>query len=655
MKKMSNVDIYAVCHELNDLLVGSRVDKAYQPTKDTIIIRFHVKGKGRVDVVFQAGVRMHTSQYPMENPKLPPNFPMMLRKYIKGGMVNQVKQHNFDRVVEIKISKEEEYTLIVELFAKGNIILLNKDNNIILPLKRKLWSDRQISSKEEYKFPPDRGINPLKLEKTELREMFSKSDSDLIRTLARNGLGGIYAEEIIERSKLDKSITAAEISESELDTLYESILNLFEPLINHDFKPHIVSGGKEDVLPLELEIYENSTKTYFDTYNEASDEFFSTKVRKEIKGVQEELWAGKVNKYAKRLRIQEETLEKFEKTIESSTIKGDLIYAHYALVEKLISVVLEARNKYSWAEIRKILKEGKKKGLQEAQVVESIDKMGTMVLNIEKEKVMVDPLKSIPENAEIYYEKAKKAKRKIKGVLVAIEKTKEKLVKVEKKKDLALENIMVPQKRVKKDLKWFEKLRWFLSSDGNLVIGGRDAHTNEIVVKKHLENNDIYLHSDIHGAPSVVIKKNQEEISEQTLQESGEFAASFSSAWSKGFGSQDVYWVKPDQVSKTPQSGEFVAKGAFIIRGSRNYIRGAALMVAVGVVDYQGERIMAGPVSAVKKHTDNYVILKPGYGKKEAVAKEILSKIDENKNFKLEDVIQVLPSGKCDIVTLKKY
>ncbi|GAB6056050.1 ribosome rescue protein RqcH [Methanobacterium movens] len=654
MKKMSNVDIYAVCHELNDLLVGSRVDKAYQPTKDTIIIRFHVKGKGRVDVVFQAGVRMHTSQYPMENPKLPPNFPMMLRKYIKGGVVSQVKQHNFDRVVEIKVKKEEEYTLIVELFAKGNIILLNKDNNIILPLKRKLWSDRQISSREEYKFPPDRGINPLKLEKPQLREMFSKSDSDLIRTLARNGLGGIYAEEIIERSKLDKNITAAEISKSELDTLYETILNLFEPLINHDFKAHIVSGDKEDVLPLELEIYENTTKTYFDTYNEASDEFFSTKVRKEIKGVQEELWAGKVNKYAKRLRIQEETLEKFEKTIENSTIKGDLIYAHYALLEKLVNVILEARNKYSWAEIRKILKEGKKKGLQEAQVVESIDKMGAMVLNIEKEKVMIDPLKSIPENAEIYYEKAKKAKRKIKGVLIAIEKTKEKLDKVEKKKDLALENIMVPQKRVKKELKWFEKLRWFLSSDGNLVIGGRDAHTNEIVVKKHLENNDIYLHSDIHGAPSVVIKKNQEEISQETLQEAGEFAASFSSAWSKGFGSQDVYWVKPDQVSKTPQSGEFVAKGAFIIRGSRNYIRGAALMVAVGVVDYQGKRIMAGPVSAVKKYTDNYVILKPGYGKKEAVAKEILNKIDENRNFKLEDVIQVLPSGKCDIVTLKK-
>ena len=107
---------------------------------------------------------------------------------------------------------------------------------------------------------------------------------------------------------------------------------------------------------------------------------------------------------------------------------------------------------------------------------------------------------------KLYYEKGKKAKRKIKGVLIAIERTKKELDKVEQKKEIALERVMVPQKRVKKDLKWFEKLRWFLSSDGFLVIGGRDANTNEIAVKKHMENNDIYMHTDIHGAPSVIIK-----------------------------------------------------------------------------------------------------------------------------------------------------
>jgi predicted ribosome quality control (RQC) complex YloA/Tae2 family protein len=96
--------------------------------------------------------------------------------------------------------------------------------------------------------------------------------------------------------------------------------------------------------------------------------------------------------------------------------------------------------------------------------------------------------------------------------------------------------------------------------DGLLVVGGRDAGTNELVVKRYLDNQDIYLHSDIHGAPSVVIKKGEDEIPKKSIQEAGHMAASFSSAWSKGYGSQDVYWVHPDLVSKTPQSGEFVAR-----------------------------------------------------------------------------------------------
>ena len=221
---------------------------------------------------------------------------------------------------------------------------------------------------------------------------------------------------------------------------------------------------------------------------------------------------------------------------------------------------------------------------------------------------------------------------------------------MEDKRDLAMENIMVPQKRVKKDLKWYEKLRWFVSSDNFLIIGGRDAGTNEAVVKKYLDNNDIYLHSDIHGASSVVIKTEGEEVSNDTLKESAIFAASFSSAWSKNYGSQDVYWVHPDQVSKTPESGEFVAKGSFIIRGNRNHIRGVNLKIAVGIVDYEGKRIMAGPVDAVKTHTDNYVIIKPGYIKKEAVAKKILHKINEDNLITLDDVVKVLPSGKCDII-----
>lgn len=650
MKNMSNVDIYAICHEMREVLKGARVDKAFQPAKDTVLIRFHVARKGRVDAVFQAGIRTHLTQYPLPNPKIPPNFPMLLRKYIKGATVENIKQHNFDRIIEIEVKKEHRFTLIVELFAKGNIILLNEEGRIILPLKRKLWSDRKISSKEEYKYPPKRGINPLELKKDELKELFDNSSTDIIRTLARSGLGGVYAEEIIMRSGVWKELQASEIPDEDLNSIYRAIEELFEPLKTSRFHPQIVKGEKEDVVPIDLKIYENNEKEVFETYNLAADEFYSSKVREDIKSEYEGIWGSEVKKFEKRLKIQEDTLAKFHRTITESKKKGDLIYSNYGKIQNILDIIMDARKKYSWNEIASTLKQAKKQGMEEAQIIESLDKLGNLNLKIDNTLIMIDATSPIPENAEVYYERAKKAKRKINGVNIAIEKTKKEIEKARNKKEIEMERVTLPEKRVKKELKWFEKFRWFLSSDGFLVIGGRDANTNEIVVKKYMEDNDIYFHSDIHGAPSVVVKSEGREIPETTIEEAASFAASYSSAWSKGFGSQDVYWVCPDQVSKTPQSGEFVSKGAFIIRGSRNYIRAATLLIAVGVVDYEGERIMAGPLDALKKYTDKYIIIKPGYTKKEALSREILRKIDEERVFTLEDMIRVLPSGKADIV-----
>ena len=191
MKAMSNVDVYAICSELKKSLKDARFQKAYQPTKDTVLIRFHVPSEGRADVVFQAGLRVHLTHYPPVNPKVPPNFPMLLRKYLKGATVNDVRQHHFDRIMEIDFQKEHKYTLIIELFSKGNIILLDEEGQIILPLKRKLWQNRKISSKEEYKYPPERGFNPLLIQKEDIKDLFNDSETDIIRTLARSGFGGI--------------------------------------------------------------------------------------------------------------------------------------------------------------------------------------------------------------------------------------------------------------------------------------------------------------------------------------------------------------------------------------------------------------------------------------------------------------------------------
>ena len=656
MKPMSNVDIFTISDELNNLLSGARVDKSFQPTKDIVVMRFHVPGTGRIDLVMQCGSRIHTSQYPLENPTTPPTFPMLLRKRIKGGHVESIKQHNFDRVVEIRVKKDKYYTIIVELFDKGNIILLDDENNIILPLKRKHWSNRDISSKREYVFPEERGINPINISENEFTELFeNNADSDVVRTLARNGLGSLYAEEVIARAneitEIDKNTVNNNLTEEQLNGLYEGFKKLFDNLKNESIKPQIVkSDSKEDVIPLDLIKYDSFEKTYYNTFNEACDEFYSKKVNTDIKQIKENAWNKKVGKFEKRLKLQQETLDNFEKTIAESTLKGEVIYSNYTTIENIINVVNTARDKdYSFKEIGKTLKKAKKDGMAEAQIYESIDPMGILTLKIDDTTLNIDPKLTIPENAENYYEKSKKAKRKTKGALIAIENTKKQLEDIKSKKDSAMENISVPKKRVKKDLKWYEKLRWFVSSDDILVVGGRDANSNESVVKKYLEPNDIYLHADIHGATSTAIKLNGNKLNDNLLKESGEFAASFSSAWSKGFTSQDVFWVHPDQVSKTPEAGEFLAKGSFVIRGHRNYIRGARLKLAVGIVDYEGKRIMAGPIEALEKHSQNFVVLKPGFTKKEAIAKKILHKINEDDLITLDDIIRVLPSGKCDI------
>ena len=115
--------------------------------------------------------------------------------------------------------------------------------------------------------------------------------------------------------------------------------------------------------------------------------------------------------------------------------------------------------------------------------------------------------KSIEQNTAIYYEKAKKAKKKLKGALQALETSRKKLEELNKKRIEKLEKIEEEtSKKVEQEKKeWYEKFRWFYSSEGFLCIGGRDATTNEIIIKKHTEKDDLVFHTKIEGSPFFVI------------------------------------------------------------------------------------------------------------------------------------------------------
>lgn len=256
-------------------------------------------------------------------------------------------------------------------------------------------------------------------------------------------------------------------------------------------------------------------------------------------------------------------------------------------------------------------------------------------------KVELDLSKSIEKNAEFYYERSKKAKRKVLGAEAALKKTLEKLEKL--KQEGPVEKQLREVGRKKKH--WYEKFRWFTSSEGFLCVGGRDSTTNDIIVKKHLGKEDLVFHTEAPGSPFFVVKTEGKKPGEATLQEVAQATASFSRAWKNKLATADVYYVASDQVKK-----EFgLPKGTFMVYGKRSYSR-PVIELAIGVTP--DGIVMCGPRDAISKNCVASVLLKPGSVKKSDVAKDVKRKFERETSFKLEldEVMQALPPGDCSIV-----
>ncbi|NJE42633.1 ribosome rescue protein RqcH [Thermococcus sp. GR6] len=643
-EEMSSVDIRYIVRELQSL-VGSRVDKLYHDGGE-IRIKLRTK-EGRRDLIIQAGKRFHVTTYVKEAPKMPSSFTMLLRKHLSGGFIDAIEQHDFDRIVKIRVG---DYTLIGELFRRGNIILVDGENRIVAALHYEEYKDRAIKPKAEYKFPPARE-NPLDVEWERFKELISEEDVEIVRALARKlNMGGLYAEEILLRAGMDKKKKASELSEEEFKLIFDTMKALF----TENPKPNIVykDGNMHDVVPVELRVYENFEKRYFSTFSEALDEYFGKITLEKAKIEQTKKLEAKKRQLLMTLKKQEELLKGFEEQAKANQEIGDLIYANFTMIERLLDEFRKATEKLGWEEFKKRIDEGKKAGNKAALMVKSVDpKEKAVTIELEGKKVRLYLNKSIGENAELYYEKAKKAKHKLEGALKAYEDTKRKLDEIEKlieeemKKELAVKRIEHRKK------KWFEKFRWFVSSEGFLVLAGKDASTNENLIKKHMDETDLYCHADVYGAPHVVIKDGQK-AGEKTIFEACQFAVSMSKAWSQGLYSADAYWAHPNQVTKQAPSGEYLGKGAFMIYGKRNWLRGLPLKLAVGVIEHEGENyVVCAPVEAMKAHTDKYIVIRPGSLKKSELVKKIRH-ILEKWGYKVreEDIMATLPPGNGDIV-----
>lgn len=683
--EITNVDVYVGVKELQELING-KLDKAFlidsQDGRE-LILKLHVPEVGTREVAIGIGKYKYITitEYPREKPKNPPSFAMLLRKHLKNIKITKIEQHNFDRIIKFIFQWGERiYTLVVELFGEGNVILLDHEDKIILPLKIEKWSTRKIVPKEIYKFPPQRNLTPFNLDYSVAYEVFKdefkkdeNKNTECVRVISRIfGLAGIYAEEICEMSNVDKKTINP--SEEDLKKLFEGTKAFFNKMFNEK-KPQIIlkNGDYYDISPIELIRYNNKyyDKKYYDKFINAMDDYFSRFIlKKNIK--KEETKLQKIVKRQERiLNNQIESLKKYEKQSEENQIKGDLVYANYILVDEILNTLKSAKEKMDWKTIKKIIKENKNNPVL-SKIVSINEKNGEIVLKLSadygdgliEKNVVLDIRKNAFENADEYYGKSKKFKNKIKGVKTAIELSKQKLEKLRKQEEMEIEALkeieeksMVKKERKKR--KWYEKFKWTVINN-YLIIAGKDATTNEMIIKKYTEKDDIVFHTQMEGAPFTVIKmgnKKLEELDDNErnflLSETAKFAVSHSKAWKIGLGSADIYWVKPEQISKTAESGEYLKKGAFMVRGKRNYIRSVPLELGIGVIEYDGEDKLTTAPYETLKNFKKYVLLKPAKKKKGELIRELKKEFNEY-NVDDEDILRVLPPGETDIMRKNK-
>ncbi|PSP48052.1 hypothetical protein BRC75_08045 [Halobacteriales archaeon QH_7_69_31] len=389
-------------------------------------------------------------------------------------------------------------------------------------------------------------------------------------------------------------------------------------------------------LPLEEHAAAGHRAIAFETFNDAVDEYFHRLDREAEPEPDGPDFEAEIEKHERIIRQQEQAIEDFEAEAEAEQAKAELLYGNYDLVDEVCSTVREAREDgLDWSEIQATLAAGAERGIPEAEAVVGVDETeGSVTLEIEGTTVEVDPSMGVEKNADRLYTEAKRIRAKRAGAEAAIEDTREDLEAVKQRReeweaadddgedgdeDAERDWLEMGSVPVRYDEQWYERFRWFRTGEGFLVLGGRNADQNEELVKKYMEPVDRFLHAQAHGAPVTVLKATEPdeaardvEVPATSREAAAQFAVSYSSVWKDGRYEGDVYEVDPDQVSKTPESGEYVEKGSFVVRGDREYHRDVPVGVAVGITCEPDTRVVGGPPSAVEQRAETSVRLEPG-------------------------------------------
>ncbi len=631
-KEMSSFDVRSVVTELASL-EGAHMDKIYHWGSGNVLFRLNIQGQGKKELLFEDRKWLYCPSKKPETPTMPSTFASYLRKYIDNARIGKVRQVGFDRVVEMELSKSDgDYRLIFEMFGGGNVLLL-KDGIIQNCLVQKTYRDRKTRPGEPYAMPKSR-FDPTESVESDFLTAFRSSEADTVRTLATAvNLGGQYAEEVCVRSGIDKSTPASNVDDATVARMYEAMEGIVKSVLQEPEPTAYLRDGKiEDFAPVTLQSHPDMEAKRFDSLSEVIEAYLE-----ETGKAEEEAYVDPaVEKLLKRISKQEETLSEYKLQEEEYRRKAEALYTDYQKADELLKVLDEQSKKLTWEKLTE--------GASKIPFVVSIDPAKHKVrAKMAEETVDLDWTKNIDANASDLYQKGKDIGEKADRAEDALKQSRDELAKIQK--GLDKERALAAERAQPTKQFWFERYKWFVTTGGRLVMAGRDAHSNDNIVKKHLKDGDLYAHADVHGAPSVIVKDGAK-ASDEELRQACLFALAQSKAWIAALSEGGAFWVYPDQVSKTPNPGEFVPRGAFIVRGKRNYEYHLPMELTIGEIEYEGSRkIMCGP-SECFAGCEKYMVIRPGKPKSGRKTNEIAKRFEVPE----EEVSRIVPPGDLEVV-----
>ena len=345
---LSGLDVHYLVREFRPLLLDAFLDKAYQGVgKRDVMLRMRSPRHGKQQLFFRVPDALFLTGHRFPWPTHPPGFCMQLRKRLGNAQLSDIRQVGFERVVELVFRRgEESWRLVVELFSKGNVILVDGDGVIRGVLDRQRWKGRSLQPSEEY-LPPPQTADPRGLSFEEFSRMWGGAGRELVRFCAASlGLGGKYAEEVVARVGLDKFATS--LDDGQLRSLYEAVMGLFE----RSLEP-VVSGG--DAAPFPLVTWPGAESR--ESFSGAVEEVVVAEKVEAAEEVAEKEARKVTDRYDRIIDQQGKKLEGYRRAAADNQRRGELIYERYRELSSLLEKVRSLQEEGGWDAVKEYAEE----------------------------------------------------------------------------------------------------------------------------------------------------------------------------------------------------------------------------------------------------------------------------------------------------------